>query len=444
MPEKRIGSEGKRGIPGGAAKSKGPGRRIPSEIGGGVLAVFAILVPVLLAAVAVVVHFVGSAKIKADLQDGLDNAVLAGLADAAGPDRQIQRADLFFRTNLASFTDRSIRIDPPSFQAGDGSLSGVLHARIDDDLMKLIGVTRQVDLEVNARAVLDSGPVCILVLEPSDSRALDLAGNARLDAAECVVQVDSAHRHALTQEGHPQLIAKRVRVVGGYTGDGYSQPPMAGTSTVRDPFATTATSTFPAHDDCSGEGAARVINSDRTLQPGTYCGGLNIVAGASVRLMPGVYVMDGGPLSMSARTALTGDEVTIAFTGARATLDASGNSRIRLTSPRIGSYRNIQFLQDTGDTALRRANQTFSVGGGQADERDGSEFDIDGMIYVPDMHVRFFATGRQAINSPSLAIVARRLTVRGDVSLGVTNRNPRQIAVARPPTAAISGPRLDR
>ena len=419
-------------------------RPFASEIGGGVLAVFAILIPVLLAAVAVVIQLVGAAKIKADLQDGLDNAVLAGLADAGGPDQQVQRAELYFRTNLPAFSGRSIQLDPPSFQTGDGWLSGALHAKIDDDLMKLVGVSRRIDLDVSARAVLDTGPVCILVLEPTDARALDLAGTARLDAPECVVQVDSAHRHALTQEGHPQLVAKRVRVVGGYTGDGYNLPPMVGTASVRDPLTMTTASTFPAHDDCPGEGTARVINSDRTLQPGTYCGGLNIIAGASVRLMPGVYVMDGGPLSMSARTALVGEEVTIAFTGARATLDAAGNSRIRLTSPKIGAYRNIQFLQDTGDTALRRANQTFSVGGGQADERDGTEFDIDGMIYVPDMHLRFFAVGRQTINSPSLAIVARRLTIRGGASLTVTNRNTRQLAVIKPPMAAISGPRLDR
>jgi hypothetical protein len=444
MPEYRIEPTGKRGNPHSAAGPHGAERRLSTDAAGGVLAAFAILIPVLLLAVAVVVHFVGAEKIRADLQDGLDNAVLAGLADAGGPEQQIQRAELYFRTNLAAFSERSVRVDPPSFQTGDGWLSGSLHARTEDDLMKLIGVTRQVDLEVNARAVLDNGPICILVLEPSDARALDLTGNARLDAPECVVQVDSAHRHAVTQEGHPQLIAKRVRVVGGYTGDGYNLPPMAGIASVRDPLASTAASTFPAHDDCAGEGAARVINSDRTLQPGTYCGGLNIVAGAQVKLMPGVYVMDGGPLSMSARTALVGDEVTIAFTGARATLDASGNARIRLTSPKIGAYRNIQFLQDTGDTALRRANQTFSVGGGQADERDGTEFDIDGMIYVPDMHLRFFAVGRQAVNSPSLAIVARRLTLRGGVSLGVTNRNPRQVAVSKPPMAAISGPRLDR
>jgi hypothetical protein len=431
----------------GGRETTGPDtltRRFRSDSGGGMLPVFAILIPVLLTIVAGALHFVRAAGIRGDLQDALDHAVLAGLAEVGGAERQVERAGLYLTTNLGVLAERSIRLDPPSFETGEGWLSGTLRAWIDDDLSKLVGISRQDAVAVEARAVQDTGPICILLLDGSDARALDLAGTARLDAPDCVVQVDSTHRRAVTLEGHPQVIAKRVRVVGGYTGDGFDVPPMAGSSTVRDPFATTAAATFPAHDDCAGGGAARIVNSDRTIGPGTYCGGLNIIAGASVRMSPGVYVMDGGPLSMSARTALVGEEVTIAFTGARATLDASGNSRIHLTSPRIGAYRNVQFLQDVGDPALRRANATFSVGGGQADDRDDTEFDIDGMIYVPDMHLRLFAVGRLAVNSPSLAIVARRMTMHGGVGLGVTNRNPRQVTAASAPMAPVSGPRLDR
>jgi hypothetical protein len=58
-----------------------------------------------------------------------------------------------------------------------------------------------------------------------------------------------------------------------------------------------------------------------TLNPGVYCGGMQLNVGpgnsgsANVTLNPGIYYLDGGSLTVNAGTTLTGTGVTLVFTG---------------------------------------------------------------------------------------------------------------------------------
>lgn len=197
-----------------------------------------------------------------------------------------------------------------------------------------------------------SGPLCILALNATDSGAIDMSGNAAIRGPACQMQGNSASTSGMTQEGKPEATLKKITVSGGYTGQGYSVTPLTNQPSVPDPYAAILQNAFPASTCSSYKGLD--IKSDTTLSPGTYCGGIHINSSAKVALQPGVYIMNGGPLWVNGGATVTGTQVMIGFTGDGSTLYVEGNASLNLTSPTSGPYQNIQFFEDPAQVVDRR------------------------------------------------------------------------------------------
>jgi hypothetical protein len=103
-------------------------------------------------------------------------------------------------------------------------------------------------------------------------------------------------------------------VVGGYTSTCCAPTPTTLSSAVADPLQSVA---MPSYSSTTGWSspygplsAQTVPPAGGTLQPGVYAGGINL-SGGSYTMAPGIYVLDGGGLTLSGSASLTGSGVFI-------------------------------------------------------------------------------------------------------------------------------------
>ena len=246
----------------------------------------------------------------------------------------------------------------------------------------------------------------------------------------------------MSQEGKSAVVtAKKFGVKGGHKTESYVPPPSDGSAVVADPYASLP---FPAHDICDAlKGADKKgldIKDDTTLPPGTYCGGIHINGNSpKVTLQPGIYVMADGPFWVDGGAIVAGDQVMIAFVGKGAALQVWGDASVKLTSPKSGTYMNMQFFQDRDDADSRGL---WNSVGGNSNGKDGNvKLQIDGVAYFPTQNFWVFGNAVLNVNSPSMAVVADKIWTQGNATFNVTHNNPRNLAVPPGPVTTF-GARL--
>jgi hypothetical protein len=121
-----------------------------------------------------------------------------------------------------------------------------------------------------------------------------------------------------------------------------------------------------------------VINFLSILSPGVYQGGIQIGGLATVVMLPGVYIMEGGGLKVSGLATVTGLGVTIyntqgAFPSGPITISSLG--KIVLTAPVTGPYQGISIFQD------RSVAQSLTLSG-------AGTMACTGTVYVPKADVK--------------------------------------------------------
>jgi hypothetical protein len=110
--------------------------------------------------------------------------------------------------------------------------------------------------------------------------------------------------------------------------------PKANAPYLKDPYASVPAPSIP--NGCSN-------GNKSTLDPGRYCGGLNL--NGTVAMKPGVYVVDGGTLKTNGSSSVTGSGVTIYLTNG-ATVSMNGNATVNLSAPTSGTYSGILLFGD--------------------------------------------------------------------------------------------------
>jgi hypothetical protein len=314
----------------------------------------------MMAAGAAAVWFSIQYNAKNELQQAIDSAVLAGtsLPGKTTADQRVAAARRFFDGNSqqilgeAGKPNVTLRITgDPVFAMQTVDLTGDVAGEVYSPLGGFLGQPwMPVTVHARARKLL-SEPVCVLGLDPTQSATIDFNGQSELEAVNCAVQSNSESGSGIRQVGKPMLRAKATGVTGKATGTGYEPPPIEGTQPIADPFADLD---FPSSGPCApGVKGEKIQNETKTLDPGTYCGGLWIGAGSNVTLKPGIYVFKNGQLQIISGAVVRGDDVMLAFTGEDATIYMDGSSELHLTSPSGGPYTNMQFFSDpdAGDEA---------------------------------------------------------------------------------------------
>jgi Flp pilus assembly protein TadG len=90
-----------------------------------------------------------------------------------------------------------------------------------------------------------------------------------------------------------------------------------------------------------------LVTGKTTLEPGVYCGGINVIGG-DVTLKPGTYILNNGGLVIMNGGKLMGENVGFYLTGALglSTIQFAPSTTISLTAPKTGDMAGMMFFED--------------------------------------------------------------------------------------------------
>ena len=261
------------------------------------------------------------------------------------------------------------------------------------------------EIEVHAVARIVGKPnICVLGLDSSAPGTISLEKDARITGQNCAVFSNSTHANGIKSKTSATLTASIICSAGGKDGGpgNFSPEPLVDCPTFDDPLADRPEPTVAACDPT----LPRYVGSSRTLSPGTYCGGIDIGAGAQVTLDPGIYIIKDGLLRVSEGASLTGDGVGLFLIGTTAMLLLERNSTIDLAAPRSGSMAGLLIFEG-------RSQPTNIVHRILSDNARK----LIGTLYFPRGRLHIDANNPVADQSAYTAIVARMLTLYGGPNL---------------------------
>ena len=196
----------------------------------------------------------------------------------------------------------------------------------------------------------------LFVLNPTAAGALTLSGNASIKIPGAVV-VDSNSTTAISASGNAQLTASVIDVGGGFQKSGnasFSPAPIRGVS-ASDPLAALPTPASRSdqlrHLNLSGNSQTTTIN------PGIYSQ-ITVSGNARLTLNPGIYIIEGGGLTVTGNASISGTGVMIYNAGSNypgsggnfGGITLSGNGTFNLTAPTTGTYAGILIFQSRQNT----------------------------------------------------------------------------------------------
>lgn len=392
----------------------------------------AITIPLAVLVVAVAMTTADAYNVQSKTQQALDAAVISAASAPydVSDDARIALAQRIYSANGSSRADGAPQISLASKPAATFTISntvvyGTVEATMNSPFLGVLGKD-VLNLKVTSAARRQIGaPVCVIGLDPSEDATMDFNGQARLTVDFCATQTNSAHGAGMNQVGHPTMTAKQIGVTGGFTGTDYSPMPINGTTPIADPYASLQQ---PLAGPCHALSGAMLQQSNTTLTPGTYCGGLNIKASSIVTLRPGVYIFQDGPLTIDSQAQVTGDRVMLAFLGKSSVLYLIGGASLTVTSPMDGTYANIQFFGDRklynvpGGNGVNGNSMWFTVIG-------DSRLTYDGVLYAPQFHVWLAGGSIVQGKSPSYIAVAKKLWFQDRTQVTFTQVNTRGLTV---------------
>ncbi len=268
-------------------------------------------------------------------------------------------------------------------------------------------------MDVSASAVAGrGGPPCVLALDPTGAEAMRVSGTAAVKTIGCGVQVNSTATPALKINDDAFLLSSDICVGGSaqYAAGAASPEPTEYCPGISDPLAGLQAPEVGACD----YHRASYRDSTATLDPGVYCGGLDISAGSHVMLSPGLYIVQDGPLVVAAGSSITGSGVTIFLTGKRAVVSFLGRSTIDLAAPTSGPMEGVLFFQD------REFGGTHNWAG------QSSTF-LQGVIYFPSGKLASKSRNSITPEQSCVVLIADRLefSANSGASIDITQSNCR-------------------
>lgn len=389
--------------------------RLLQETTAAVMPTFAVALIPLLALMGAAVDYSGANRIQTKLQAALDAAVLAGARDNTAS-WATKAANTF---NAMFGSPNGITATPSFLMNADGSFSGTVSTPFSTSFLGIVGVP---SISVNAAATAmvaptsPGGQYCLLALNLTEQPSVQVSGNGSITitAPNCVMQVNSNASPAVALSGNASINTSDNCYVGTVQTVGNSSVspmPDATCKTLPDPFVNWPKPTVtcdPTLKDFSMSGGTK------TLNPGTYCGGMTFSGNVNVTFSPGTYIIQDGVIQESGGT-FTGNGVTFFLTGKGAGIQMSGKANWHLVAPRDMSQPFpgfVIFLDPSGPTGLAANSSTLS---GQ------SELYFEGVVYLPKQQVTITGTATAFAPSPWTSFIADTIQISGNGSFVINN-----------------------
>ncbi|MCH8239325.1 MAG: pilus assembly protein, partial [Proteobacteria bacterium] len=165
--------------------------------------------------------------VKTETQAALDATALAVAATTnLTESERIELGQKIFEANwsikaLASMPTASISIYHDT-STGEDTVTVSAGISVKTVLLGVISID-QIDVGVTSTAVTNkASPICILSLNKTVKRAINIQGGATLVSVGCAVQANSSHEDALYASGSSSATAEQFCTVGGYEGNNFT------------------------------------------------------------------------------------------------------------------------------------------------------------------------------------------------------------------------------
>jgi len=388
-------------------------RSFPTNSSGGVLIYTALALPVLLGATGLSTDVALWYAHKRVIQSAADSAAVAGALEVLRTENgtlivEAAGRDAVSNGYKAAAGDIMSVNYPPSSgtRAGAEDSVEVVIRRPAPTLFSRIFLEGPVTISARAVATAAVMDTCVWALDPTAGGAVKVSGGAQVSLG-CGMIVNSNDPNALTQSGSGScLTASRVKVVGNFAGTCIQPNPMTGVSAIQDPLKSLAP---PSHGSCDHHGKTRVgAGESVTLQPGVYCGAIEVVSDGSLSFAPGVYVLDGAGLKFSAQANVVGEGVSFYLSGnsgAADNISIQAGAKVSLSATTSGDLAGVLFYHDRNSPT----NVTHSLTG-------GSTMDLEGILYFPKQNLNF--SGGTSLDSSASMIIANTVSFTGQSHLG--------------------------
>ena len=388
-------------------------KRFVADQAGNTIIVFALALPVLVAAAGAAVDYSFAASTRSKMQAVADSAALASAREL-----QLARTDSNRITVIANNVVNSSLQDVTTAVKVDFQAMTVRVA-IEKQHTPFIRISSETKLQVSATAKMSgSMPLCLLGLDPKAPHTIGLEHSALLTAPGCLVQSNSSSTAGLQSKNHAVMKAGMICSVGGKVETNkanYSPTPTTDCPVLPDPLSSRPA---PAIGACNYHN--KVVDSmSVTLPPGVYCGGLTLTNGAVVKLSSGIFVIKDGPLTVDGGASVSGTEVGIYLKGGAANLTFDADSTVSLSAPKDGPLAGILIFDDpSGASAPAKAPKSGRGASGRANKAGArrqhqilsdNTRNLLGTIYMPQGEIIIDATKPIADKSAYTVLVVRQL-----------------------------------
>jgi hypothetical protein len=278
-------------------------------------------------------------------------------------------------------------------------------------------------MNVHVRAVAGVGSHslnCIFSLDPSGPKAIEVKNGGELDT-NCGIAINSNNPNALdvNSSGEIDTSGGGIAIGGGGTGNKTPSPaPSTGAAPFDDPLKLLA---MPTVGTCDHTGVVSVSGTV-TLNPGVYCGGIQIATGSNTaNLSPGTYFLKGGlTVGNSGRVFGAGVTLVNTFDGTYPykPFNFGTGCKAQLSAPTSGALKGILMFQDPAAPA--DVINTFACSSDTPPE-------LQGTLYFPTQ--TFFFNGSNTTTQITGSVIAKNVVVSGKVQ--VNNENTANSAVQR-------------
>ena len=294
---------------------------------------------------------------------------------------------------------------------------------------------------VGAEAVAEiagGGYVCMIGLDPKAASTIEMSDKARVTAEKCAIYSNSKNSASLTLHNLSRVKAELVCVAGGISGpDSAVSPnkPVTDCPPLQDPLRDRPEPNVglvecdnvlggvlggkkSLTDSLLGKGGVvsglteggdlvgkiapgLLVTGKDELEPGVYCGGINVIGG-DVKLKPGTYILNNGGLVVANGGKLQGENVGFYLTGAAglSTIQFAASSTISLTAPKAGDMAGMLFFEDR-DVLFKFPHVIAS----------NNARNLVGTIYLPGNTLEIDAKNPIADQSDYTVIIAKQFTL---------------------------------
>ena len=308
---------------------------------------------------------------------------------------------------------------PPTTGPNTGSTGSVevLLTETQPRYFSAIFIDEPVQLKTRAVASVlpTASKACVVALSPTAPRAITVSGSTAVSLDNCDVASNSNASDAFYMANSmAKLTVGCVNTVGeAIISSGLSlrscEKPNQYAPVVRDPYAD-----IP---EPKVEGTCFISGDTLNYQPNfthssgvpalRICGGLDIKK--QVTFEPGLYIIDGGDLSLNANGTVSVDEASISVNGAtfyltgNARLKLTGNGSLNMRAPTSGPYAGILFFASRAQSGV-----THEVLGNSGSITQGA-------IYAPSSAVRF--AGNSTTTSGCTQVIGYTVEFTGNSTL---------------------------